>query len=120
MKTKAQVIRTKNFVDYAAAFILEQARKAIVERNEFKIALSGGNTPPRFTLGLRRRRMIFRGSWFASLSETSVVCRRMIRKATSEWRAKIFLCLLPFLRNQSCACAAKLIRKSRRRNTKTS
>ncbi len=45
MKTKAQVIRTKNFVDYAAAFILEQARKAIVERNEFKIALSGGNTP---------------------------------------------------------------------------
>jgi 6-phosphogluconolactonase len=39
------VIRTKNFVAEAAAFILEQARKAIAERGEFRIALSGGNTP---------------------------------------------------------------------------
>ena len=45
MKAQAQVIRTKNFVADAAAFILEQARKAMVERNEFRIALSGGNTP---------------------------------------------------------------------------
>jgi 6-phosphogluconolactonase len=45
MKTKAQVFRTKRFVADAAAFILEQARKAIVERNEFRVALSGGNTP---------------------------------------------------------------------------
>ncbi len=45
MKAQAQVIRTKNFVADAAAVILEQARKAIVERNEFRIALSGGNTP---------------------------------------------------------------------------
>jgi len=40
-----QVIRTKNFVADAAAFILEQARNAIAERSEFRIALSGGNTP---------------------------------------------------------------------------
>jgi 6-phosphogluconolactonase len=39
------VLRTKNFVADAAAFILEQARKAIAKRNEFRIALSGGNTP---------------------------------------------------------------------------
>jgi 6-phosphogluconolactonase len=39
------VIRTKNFVTEAAAFILGRARKAMVERNEFRIALSGGNTP---------------------------------------------------------------------------
>jgi 6-phosphogluconolactonase len=39
------VIRTKNFVADAAAFILEQAHEAIGERNEFRIALSGGNTP---------------------------------------------------------------------------
>jgi 6-phosphogluconolactonase len=39
------VIRTKNFVADAPAFILEQAGKAMVERNEFRIALSGGNTP---------------------------------------------------------------------------
>jgi 6-phosphogluconolactonase len=39
------VIRTKDFVADAAAFILELARKAIVERGDFRIALSGGNTP---------------------------------------------------------------------------
>jgi 6-phosphogluconolactonase len=39
------VIGTKNFVADAAALILEQARKAMVERNEFRIALSGGKTP---------------------------------------------------------------------------
>jgi 6-phosphogluconolactonase len=45
MNMGSKVIRTKNFVADAAAFILEQARKAIAERNEFRIALSGGNTP---------------------------------------------------------------------------
>src|SRR5437660_5145066 len=45
MKTDPQVIRTKNFVADAADFILERARQAIDERNEFRIALSGGNTP---------------------------------------------------------------------------
>jgi 6-phosphogluconolactonase len=40
-----RVIRTKNFVADAAALILEQARKAVTERSEFRIALSGGNTP---------------------------------------------------------------------------
>jgi len=39
------VIRAKNFVADGAAFILEQGRKAIAERGEFRIALSGGNTP---------------------------------------------------------------------------
>jgi 6-phosphogluconolactonase len=45
METPTRVLRSKNFVADAAAFILEQARKAIVERSEFRIALSGGNTP---------------------------------------------------------------------------
>jgi len=45
MKTVSKLIRTKNFVADAAAFILEHARKALEERNEFRIALSGGNTP---------------------------------------------------------------------------
>jgi len=40
-----KVIRSKNFVSDGAAFILEQAHKAMAERNEFRIALSGGNTP---------------------------------------------------------------------------
>src|SRR5438552_11107050 len=39
------VIRTKNFVSDAANFIVDLAHKALAERNEFRIALSGGNTP---------------------------------------------------------------------------
>ena len=45
MSAAPTVIRAKNFVADGAAFILEQARKAIAERGEFRIALSGGNTP---------------------------------------------------------------------------
>jgi 6-phosphogluconolactonase len=45
MESEPQVIRTKNFTADAADFILEQAHKALGERNEFRIALSGGNTP---------------------------------------------------------------------------
>ncbi|MEP6976353.1 MAG: 6-phosphogluconolactonase [Spartobacteria bacterium] len=40
-----EVIRTTNFVSDAAGFILAQARAALAERGEFRIALSGGNTP---------------------------------------------------------------------------
>jgi 6-phosphogluconolactonase len=40
-----EVIRTWNFVVDAANFIVDQANKAISKRNEFRIALSGGNTP---------------------------------------------------------------------------
>jgi len=40
-----KITRTKDFVVDAAGFILEQARKAIAERNEFRIALAGGHTP---------------------------------------------------------------------------
>jgi len=45
MNAEPHVIRTKDFVADAAHLILEQARRAIAERNEFRIALSGGNTP---------------------------------------------------------------------------
>ena len=40
-----EVIRSKNFVADAASFILQHARAALAERNQFRIALSGGNTP---------------------------------------------------------------------------
>lgn len=39
------VIRTPNFVSDAAEFILREARAALAERGEFRLALSGGNTP---------------------------------------------------------------------------
>ena len=45
MQTHPRVIRTKNFVADAAGLILAHAREALAERNEFRIALSGGNTP---------------------------------------------------------------------------
>jgi 6-phosphogluconolactonase len=40
-----QIIRTKNFVADAANFIVDLAHTALAERNQFRIALSGGNTP---------------------------------------------------------------------------
>jgi 6-phosphogluconolactonase len=40
-----EVVRTKSFVADAANFIVDLAHKALAERNEFRIALSGGNTP---------------------------------------------------------------------------
>jgi 6-phosphogluconolactonase len=39
------VVRTKSFVTDAANLIVDLAHKALAERNEFRIALSGGNTP---------------------------------------------------------------------------
>jgi len=41
----ADVIRTKKFVTDAASFIVDLTHKALAERQEFRIALSGGNTP---------------------------------------------------------------------------
>src|SRR5438445_12078844 len=40
-----EIIRTKNFVADAASFIVDLAHQALAERHEFRIALSGGNTP---------------------------------------------------------------------------
>jgi 6-phosphogluconolactonase len=40
-----QVIRTKNFVGDAVNYVLNVASQAIGDRGEFRIALSGGNTP---------------------------------------------------------------------------
>jgi 6-phosphogluconolactonase len=39
------IVRSRNFVSDAADFIVQRARHALAERNEFRIALSGGNTP---------------------------------------------------------------------------
>jgi 6-phosphogluconolactonase len=42
---KREVIRSRNFVHDAAEFLLEQAKAALAERKQFRVALSGGNTP---------------------------------------------------------------------------
>src|SRR6476660_3868121 len=40
-----EVLRTKTFASDAANFILRRARESLDERQQFRIALSGGNTP---------------------------------------------------------------------------
>src|SRR6476660_3110661 len=40
-----EVVRSQNFVHDAAECILRHARAALAERDQFRIALSGGNTP---------------------------------------------------------------------------
>jgi 6-phosphogluconolactonase len=40
-----EVLRTKTFASDAANFILARARESLDERQQFRIALSGGNTP---------------------------------------------------------------------------
>ena len=45
MKADREIIRSANFAAEAADFIIEHAHKALGERNEFRVALSGGNTP---------------------------------------------------------------------------
>lgn len=42
---KRDVVRSQDFVHDAAQFILGHARVALAEREQFRIALSGGNTP---------------------------------------------------------------------------
>jgi 6-phosphogluconolactonase len=49
-----EVVRTKNFAADAAKFILDLAHTALAERGEFRIALSGGNTPRPAYLELAR------------------------------------------------------------------
>jgi 6-phosphogluconolactonase len=52
-----EIFRTKNFVADAARFILDQAHQALGERGEFRVALSGGNTPrPVYAEIVRRAR----------------------------------------------------------------
>jgi 6-phosphogluconolactonase len=40
-----EVLRTKTFASNAANFILTKARESLAQRNQFRIALSGGSTP---------------------------------------------------------------------------
>ncbi len=52
---KRDVIRTSDFVRDASDLILRKARNAIAERGEFRLALSGGNTPRPVYAELARR-----------------------------------------------------------------
>lgn len=98
-----QVIRTKNFAAEAADFILGQAHNALGERNEFRIALSGGNTPvPIYT-----RLAVIGHDLPWELIRVTIGDERCVPpvtdRATSEWPRKLFSRLPPFLKNQSPA-----------------
>jgi 6-phosphogluconolactonase/Glucosamine-6-phosphate isomerase/deaminase len=111
-----QVIRTENLAADAADFILDQAHKALGERNEFRIALSGGNTPvPVYTrLAAIGHDLPWELTRITFGDERCVPW--IIDRATSEWPAKLFLTRRELPKNQSCGCAVKSIRKSRHRN----
>jgi 6-phosphogluconolactonase len=50
-----EVLRTKTFASDAANFILTRARESLDERQQFRIALSGGNTPRSVYADIARR-----------------------------------------------------------------
>ena len=54
---KREVVRTQTFASDATNFIVEKVRAALAERDEFRIALSGGNTPRAVYLDLARRQL---------------------------------------------------------------
>jgi len=52
-----EVVRTRNFANDATGFIVEKARAALAEYDEFRIALSGGNTPRAVYPELAKRKL---------------------------------------------------------------
>ena len=50
-----EILRSKTFASDAANFILTKARESFDQRNEFRIALSGGNTPRSVYAEMARR-----------------------------------------------------------------
>jgi 6-phosphogluconolactonase len=49
-----EVLRSKTFARDAANFILTKARESLAQRNQFRIALSGGSTPRSVYAGMAR------------------------------------------------------------------
>ena len=56
---KREVVRTRSFANDATNFIVGKAGIALAERGEFRIALSGGNTPRAVYLELAKRKLLW-------------------------------------------------------------
>ena len=54
---KREVVNARHFANGATNFIVEKARSALTERDEFRIALSGGNTPRSVYRELAKRKL---------------------------------------------------------------
>jgi 6-phosphogluconolactonase len=67
-----EIIRTKKFATEAANFILQWAREALERRGEFRVALSGGNTPRAVYSEMARRDMRWEKFQFAFSDERCV------------------------------------------------
>jgi 6-phosphogluconolactonase len=112
----SHVIRTKNFVADAVDFILDEAHKALGERSEFRIALSGGNTPaPIYT-----RLAVIAHDLPWELARITFGDERCVppddRQSNFRMARETLLGPAAVPENQSCVCAVKSIHKSRHRN----
>jgi 6-phosphogluconolactonase/glucosamine-6-phosphate isomerase/deaminase len=110
------VIRTENFATDAADFILDEAHKALGERSEFRIALSGGNTPvPIYT-----RLAVIGHDLPWELARITFGDERCVppddRQSNFRMARETLLGPAAVPENQSCVCAVKSIHKSRHRN----
>jgi len=54
---KREIVRTQSFANDATNFIVQKVEAALADRAEFRIALSGGNTPRAVYVELARRKL---------------------------------------------------------------
>jgi 6-phosphogluconolactonase len=67
-----EIIRTKTFATDAANFIVAEARQAISRYNQFRIALSGGNTPRAVYAEMAKRDLPWKNFLFTFSDERCV------------------------------------------------
>lgn len=67
-----EVLRTKTFASDAANFILTKARESLRDRDEFRIALAGGNTPRSVYAEMAKRDLLWKKFLFTFGDERCV------------------------------------------------
>lgn len=67
-----EVLRTKTFASDAANFILTKARESLRDRDEFRIALAGGNTPRSVYAEMAKRDLLWKEFLFTFGDERCV------------------------------------------------
>lgn len=67
-----EVLRTKTFASDAANFILTKARESLRDRDEFRIALAGGNTPRSVYAEMAQRDLLWKKFLFTFGDERCV------------------------------------------------
>src|SRR5438067_1870490 len=113
------VVRSQNFVHDGAEFILRHARAALAERDQFRIALSGGNTPrPVYTEFARIARGIPWDRVHFTFGDERCVPPDDPQSNYRMARESLFV-LARSRKNRWPGCVAKSIRRLPPRNTRT-